>query len=609
MKCTHCNSEWNSANPVTSCPFCGKPLTVKPSAQPTMESVLEKIRDRIGVEALENNKKMLSCFADLAPQLKRERRVLQYFAECNGPELLYRTRNQTEAEQIRIMGQIVHKMNYDLLINETIGRNVCETYLYVLTRKRVHLAAPTAPAVHNVGKSILPTAAALQKEIPVQQTDPNFEIDAHGVLRRYHGNAEIVTLPANVVKIGSKAFYQNESLRKVYLPESLTAIDEEAFGGCHSLSHIYVPDALCFNYIYWNAFSRGLKVYLHCTSSWYEKHSYKVAINGCLIPAIDKSDGTFEVPEFVTDSDGVLLRYHGNAEIVTVPPYVIKIERWAFSGNINIRQIYLPDGLLIMDCSAFSGCTNLSHVHIPDTLYEINYLSSFPTKQTIYFHCSSAWQKKYGKSIYTPEHNFVVTPNRNGTIETPEFVINSQGVLLRYNGNAKIVTIPPKVVKIWEKAFYRNKTLQQVNFPEGLTEIGEEAFAECPNLQVVKFPSTLKIIKNFAFRACHAITHLTIPGGVQKLTNPFFGCINLTQLVLQYGIQSVEDDIFNFKSRLSHVYVPDTLRSIGSRAFPGSNPIYVHCSSSWQKKYGYLLTKNHNNLIPVTEDHNEMFKL
>ena len=99
MKCQHCGSEWKTGKCVTTidkCPFCGKPLTVeKPEKKMTLAVVLHQLIEDYGIEIISNQKKCISVFKDIAPQLKDEQKILnlalslgvaEHFMSCKGKD-------------------------------------------------------------------------------------------------------------------------------------------------------------------------------------------------------------------------------------------------------------------------------------------------------------------------------------------------------------------------------------------------------------------------------------------------------------------------------------------------------------------------------------------
>ncbi|MBR0405176.1 MAG: leucine-rich repeat protein [Eggerthellaceae bacterium] len=70
-----------------------------------------------------------------------------------------------------------------------------------------------------------------------------FEIEG-GVLRKYHGSEEHVSIPEGVTEIGHEAFRGCTALASVALPEGVTQIGEWAFMCCKSLATVSIPDSL-----------------------------------------------------------------------------------------------------------------------------------------------------------------------------------------------------------------------------------------------------------------------------------------------------------------------------------------------------------------------------
>lgn len=69
--------EWSGPATFTSkfdvCPFCGKSLKPKDSNFSSMDEVLSHIVDTFGIDTMRDGVKLQSLFADLAPQLKKEK--------------------------------------------------------------------------------------------------------------------------------------------------------------------------------------------------------------------------------------------------------------------------------------------------------------------------------------------------------------------------------------------------------------------------------------------------------------------------------------------------------------------------------------------------------
>lgn len=100
MKCKHCGAEWRlkgNATDVEKCPFCGEVLTALAAdgKKVTMSSVLHQMVELYGDNIFADERKCISIFKDIAPELKNEQKILnmalssgigEYFVACSENE-------------------------------------------------------------------------------------------------------------------------------------------------------------------------------------------------------------------------------------------------------------------------------------------------------------------------------------------------------------------------------------------------------------------------------------------------------------------------------------------------------------------------------------------
>ncbi len=100
---------------------------------------------------------------------------------------------------------------------------------------------------------------------------------------------------------------------------------------------------------------------------------------------------------------------------------------------------------------------------------------------------------------------------------TKNFIINEYGVLEKYIGRDKIVTVPDTVKQIGAEAFKNCTDIVQINLPEGISEIGQGAFAGCSKLTGISLPESLISFESNYIEGCYALKELTFPKGVSKM--------------------------------------------------------------------------------------------
>lgn len=84
------------------------------------------------------------------------------------------------------------------------------------------------------------------------------------------------------------------------------------------------------------------------------------------------------------------------------------------------------------------------------------------------------------------DHEGVVL-NETEVSEESDFVIDENGVLVKYQGAAEDVVVPEGVVSIGNSAFAGCGSLKSVELPAGLKSIESSAFERC-SLSSIKLP-------------------------------------------------------------------------------------------------------------------------
>lgn len=275
-------------------------------------------------------------------------------------------------------------------------------------------------------------------------------------------------------------------------------------------------------------------------------------------------------------SGAVTWHERGTADLV-IPEFVngirvTAISGWLFQGDVALRSITLPAGLVTIGDYAFDGCVNLETVRIPSGVQSIG------------------------------EYAFRRTPWLE---ENPnDFVIAGDGVLVQYNGSATDVVIPASVKTIGSHAFPPEEVrIARVRIPEGVTAIGDYAFVRSA-LATVDLPDSLRTIGMQAFFNT-SITSAHIPAsvvgiGIQAFDN-FMPVIQgmtvdasnstyasrdgvlfdksgrtlISHPSARTGSYTVPDGVTRIEtgafmvSQLSEIQLPDSLESIGDSAFLG----------------------------------------
>lgn len=207
--------------------------------------------------------------------------------------------------------------------------------------------------------------------------------------------------------------------------------------------------------------------------------------------------------------------------------------------------------------------------------------------------------------------------------QVEEFVIED-GVLLRYNGRSKVVTIPDEVVEIGAGAFVKkikvfgeefhkmteipsrrgpvkltfgfrgmlSKILtkicgiKSVTMSDNVVGIANNAFEDCISLKTIKFSKNLEWIADEAFNDCENIKEIIFDKDCPLVNigvRAFRGCKRLRNVQLPDSLCAIEEGAFWHCGRLKAIKLPDSVLYIGPLAFSDcTNLEYIYKSDNSQ---------------------------
>ena len=372
-----------------------------------------------------------------------------------------------------------------------------------------------------------------------------------------------IVIPKDVINIGERAFGQCASINSIVveddnakydsrnncnaiietmtntliagcksttIPDGIITIGDCAFYGCTSLNSISIPNSV--NHIGSEAFyNTGI---YNNASCWDKDVLY---IDNNLIEARTSISGSYNIKHNTRlIADGSFAGCHSLRQI-TIPNSVISIGNGAFCKT-SIISINIPNSVTFIGDYAFGVCVDLKSIKLPNKIKSIG--------DKIFYSCYS---------------------------------LNS-------------ITIPDSVENIGIRAFHHCIALTSIKLGKNMTNIGDYAFNECISLQSVTIPNSLISIGREAFADCSSLSYISIGKNIMKIgaeafknTKIYNNISNWENDVLYIGnclieakkqihgtytikndTRIVADEAFR-ECSLTSIIIPNTMRSIGKRAF------------------------------------------
>ena len=438
---------------------------------------------------------------------------------------------------------------------------------------------------------------------------------------------ESVTIPEGVTTIGGNAFF-GCSLKELTLPSTITTIGSQVFTYKNRFQTITcnatTPPSLGKNAFNYNI-STTVKVSLSSIAAYRQAEGWKNFTNYSGGEVI--ADGiTYRIDDngaMVAAAEATLTEanIHSSVEFEGNQYPVIKINDRVFSGNTNLTTVTLPESLTTLGSYAFSSCKSLKTIKIPSGVTAI--------PDHCFYECSSLDSVTIPEGVTTIGDRAFEDCNLNA-LTLPESLEAIGSIAFCGNRSLKSVNIPAKVKTIESYAFF-NCGLTELVIPEGVQVIEEYTFIN-NSLKNLTLPSTITSIGESAFRynhnlqsiICNAVTPPTLgdnafdnditPGvkvplqsivayrqavGWKNFANYYGGEMfadgitywinekgamvaaadsSLTEADIpsvvefkgnQYLVTKINDMVFLDNTNLESVALPESLTTLGIRAFGG----------------------------------------
>ena len=361
----------------------------------------------------------------------------------------------------------------------------------------------------------------LYAKFTVATSGLRFEDNGNGVsVIGYMGVASDIIIPSYhngfVTEIMQRAF-KGYPITSIKIPASVMSITAGAFSGCQSLKTVVFAEGSQLKSISDSMFSdcKLLETVIFAGDNLLQSIGDRAFFN-CI-----------------------------NLVNVEIPSSVISIGSYAFSGCILLKTVVFDEGGVLQSIGydAFSNCSDLTHIEIPSSVIAIGggAFSGCSLLETVVFAYDSKLES-IGERAF------------------------------EYCAALTNIELPMEVISIGDSAFSGCSLLATIKFAEGskLSSIGGRAFENCVTITNIKIPAGVFSIEAGAFKGCSSLETVVFDYGsmLQDINESlYYGCKNLKTIQLPERLVRIDRDAFAECSNLIMIKIPNSVESIGERAF------------------------------------------
>ena len=364
-----------------------------------------------------------------------------------------------------------------------------------------------------------------------------------------------VVISEGITRIEGMAFMECEALTSISVPKSVVSIGSYAFGGEGKPWYESLPDGV----IYFGSVCYG------CKGELADNTSLRI------------KDGTVSVSPYA---------FSGQLGItgVTIPNSVKEIGYGAFSECFNLKKAVLPEQLTLIEDYLFGNCCSLESITIPKTVTRIgsNAFSNCTAfnKVTLPDSVTSLGSDAFDNTAW-------YNAQPNGDVYLGKFYYGYKGTMPVNH----TVTIKSGTRYIADSAFLQQDNLTGISLPDTLVSVGSNTFVYCYHLKSVSLPTSVKRIGSNAFYGCF-IEKLTLSASVKTIEGGAFNsCILLQSVTIPYGVTELQRYAFGNCAELSSVTIPTSVTKMADDVFKDSPKVTIRGKKG---SYAETYAKEHN---------------
>lgn len=362
-----------------------------------------------------------------------------------------------------------------------------------------------------------------------------------------------VAIKDGVTSICDSAFYNCTGITAVEIGDSVKAIGKNAFYGCAALSDI----KMSANIVTVGTDAFAGTAYCNDAANWTDNVLY---IGTCLAEASSSVGGNYAVQENTTCIGGGAFSDNMRLTGIELPESLLGISDEAFVGCSNLRSVIIPDSVIYIGESAFEDCYTMTSAELGSGL---KYLGAYA-----FCGCEGLSKITGGGAIAfvgTQTLDYTSFYDNDANWSDNMLYIGSNLIYAEPNLNGEI-SVKDGTTAVPEGAFNNCINVTVINIPASVTVIGNGVFSQCLRLEKIKVsPENLNYVDDdgilfgkdrkliISYPAQKTGTEYTVPNGITEIARGAFSNNSYLETLIIYPEVSnihngaIESKIDNFR--------------------------------------------------------------
>jgi hypothetical protein len=403
-----------------------------------------------------------------------------------------------------------------------------------------------------------------------------------------------ITIPADVVNLGSSAFADCTNLTGIYFLGNAPGADSTVFTGDNHATIYYPPGATG-----WSSPFAGVLAEVQNPVAPAGDFAYTTNNNMIIITGYTGAGGDIGIPGTITGLPVVSIgdyafEYISSLTSVTIPAGVTNIGEEAFEYCTTLTSITLGNNVTSIGSGAFAACYGMTNATIGNNVAIIGGYA--------FTECSSLT----AITVTALNSNY---SSLNGVLFT-----SGQTTLIQFPGGVGgSYTIPDSVIGIEDYAFEYCTGLTNVTIGSSVTSMGDAVFWDCSRLTTVVIPKSVTSLGNETFYGCSSLTAITVDPANLYYCSPNGVLFDHSQSTLiQYpqakagsytipsSVTSLAYSAFYYCTNLTRLTMGNKIADLGNFAFTGDNSLASVSIGSGVTNLGYYAFDGCTSLVSVT---------